>query len=538
MALSQAEEVAEMLRKVSGHSCRLVKIRSEGDLDGQTPLHSMAGRGVFASEVQEALLKGAVDVAVHSLKDLLLEVPKMAPVTAIPPRGTPTDVAVHLRESCDAEAEPPIKRGSRLGTSSPRRQSQLLSLNRDLVPVDVRGNVETRLRKLREGWVDGLVLAEAAVERLPPALFDGLVLSRLPLETFPTCPGQGALAVQTPAEGEVADLARTLDDKETRTAVEAERKLLALLGGGCGMPLGATVRKDGGVWTIDASLATEGWREEEPTRLARHHLCTGDLDVALKESLAILTKPHKRSVEPRQSRHLKILLVADDETSRQYRMALEPEGVEVECWYPFDYEMTLAGELQRDLIDAWKKCSWVALTSRRAVGGLETLIREVPRKGPWVAAVGPRTASDLRRRELPVHYVSKGGTASALATELAAVAKKKGDVFLHLSAKDARDEFVEGLRRLGREVIQHAVYMRLKPRRVKRPKETKLNAVVVFSPKGATAILETLGKGAAKHWVAIGPTTAQALETKGVRGVRVAKRRTPSGVLEALGWAS
>jgi hydroxymethylbilane synthase len=316
-----------MLEEASGSRVTLVKILSGGDVDLITPLHEMAGEGVFAKELQAALLAGEVDVVVHSLKDLPLQMPESAPVVAIPPRESPADLLV-LLEDGDGKIPPD---GARIGTSSPRRQSQLLALDRDIVPVDLRGNVDTRLRKLREGWVDGLILAEAARDRLPGDLFEALVTHRLPLDTYPTAPGQGAIALQTLARGEAASIARRVDDDETRRAVEAERTLLAELGGGCGMPLGMTVRRDGDMWIADASLASAAWREEGPPRLSRAHLVTGSLaDVVPHVLGALRQSPAAASEVPAGAGHRRVLLVADAETSAAYRPRLEAVDFTVE----------------------------------------------------------------------------------------------------------------------------------------------------------------------------------------------------------------
>jgi hydroxymethylbilane synthase len=521
-----------MLEETSGERFRLVPIQSTGDLDRVTPLHKMAGQGVFASELQQALIEGEVDVAVHSLKDLPLRLPEEAPVTAVPPRASPADLLL-LREESEGDGAP-APPGARIGTSSPRRQSQLLSQDRDLVPVDLRGNVDTRLRKLREGWVDGLVMAEAAYERLPASLFRDLEVRRLPVEAFPTAPGQGAIAVQSRAEGEAAEWAARIDDPATRQAVDAERRLLAALGGGCGMPLGVTVRGRRDGWAVDASLASTSWREEDPPRLAWCHLTTDDLDGSLTTVLDALKEPEGRRRErhppPGQSR---VLLVADSETAAAYRPVLEGAGLRVESWYPFEYEPTFARTIPPDLLEAWEGCAWFLLTSRRAAAALERLTRDAPRKGPLVGVVGPRTAAALRRRGLPVHYVSKGATAVALAEELAAVARDD-DRLLYLSAEDARQDLAAGLRERGLEVSQHAVYRAKERRGGNGPGPGPLRAAVVFSPKGAAAALSTLGAGITQEWVAIGPTTAESLAGRVPGRVKVAERRTPMGVLAAL----
>ncbi len=206
----------------------------------------------------------------------------------------------------------------------------------------------------------------------------------------------------------------------------------------------------------------------------------------------------------------------------------------MESWYPFEYESTLEGPLPRDLLDAWRDCGWVLLTSHRAAEALARLAREAPRVGPRIGVVGPRTAAALRRRGLPVHFVARGETADALVRELAALAAAD-DRFLYLAAEDARDDISRGLKESGLAVTQHSVYRPKHVRDPGAPGSGAFDAAVVFSPKGAIALAEHPGKKPEiKAWVAIGPTTADALRGRVTAPVLVAERRTPAGVLDVL----
>ncbi len=532
LAIAQAASVVAMLEGVSGASAELVTIQSGGDLDPVTPLHKMAGQGVFASELQHAVLEGRVDVAVHSLKDMPLRAPAEAPVTAIPPRASPADLLL-TRDANDFGAGLPPP-GMRVGTSSPRRQSQLLSQDRDIVPLDVRGNVETRLRKLREGWMDGLVLAEAAYERLPETLFTGLGVHRLPLDAYPTAPGQGALAIQTRRGGEAAEWVAQVDHPPTRRAVRVERALLAALGGGCGMPLGMTVHYNGAGWTVDASLAGSEWRTEDPPHLARCRVDTEDLGDVVPAILKALEGPRSPPIAgTRVTARGQVLLVADTGTVGTYRPRLLAGGWTVSSWYPFVYEPTFHDTLPPDLLQAWERCTWVLLTSQRALDALGRLTEEAPRKGPLVGAVGPRTAAAARACGLPVHFVSRGATAAALAEELVPLTGG-GDRFLHLAGVEARTELPLTLQEAGLTVTQFAVYRRRGQGGAPLPGSGPFDAVVAFSPRGATEAAERLSGISVRSWVAIGPTTARTLLDRGLKPVSTARRRTPSGVLEAL----
>ena len=215
---------------------------------GAAPSTSPAGlKGLFVVEIVRALQSEEVDVAVHSAKDLPAEDPEGVVVAAVPDRASPYDVLV----SRDGELGP----GATVGSSSLRRRAQLLR-SRPYNVVDVRGNVDTRLRKMNEREVDGLVLAEAGLARL------GVVPTfseRLSVEEMVPAPGQGALAVQARVEGPVRATVARLDHRDSRLAFVAERQLVAHLGGGCALPLGALGRvEDGQVRLVAVVLRPDG----------------------------------------------------------------------------------------------------------------------------------------------------------------------------------------------------------------------------------------------------------------------------------------
>jgi hydroxymethylbilane synthase len=230
LALAQANGVARLLEKL-GAAVEISVIRTSGDA-GAEPL-SESPTGIFVREIEQALLSGEVDLAIHSLKDLPTERRPGLTICAIPERADPHDALVTQSGGGLSDLLP----GSKVATSSPRRAAQLRAHRPDLVMVGVRGNVDTRLRKLEEQQFDAVVLAYAGLARL--GLRDR-VSEVIPFEVCLPAPGQGALALQTRSEsGEVGELIRRLDHQPTRLAVTAERAFLAGLGAGCTVPAGA-----------------------------------------------------------------------------------------------------------------------------------------------------------------------------------------------------------------------------------------------------------------------------------------------------------
>jgi hydroxymethylbilane synthase len=209
--------------------CELVPMVTAGDRGTSAAPGTAGVKGLFVQEIVQALLDGEVDLAVHSAKDLPSEDPEGIVVAAVPERASPYDVLVtkhgQLRRKRDL-----------VGTSSLRRRGQFHRARPNLQLVDIRGNVDTRLRKLEEEEVDGLLLAEAGLERLGirPAHVE-----RLEEDEMVPAPGQGALAVHTRAEGDAFEAVRRIDDDSSHAAFDTERRFVALLGGGCALPLGA-----------------------------------------------------------------------------------------------------------------------------------------------------------------------------------------------------------------------------------------------------------------------------------------------------------
>jgi hydroxymethylbilane synthase len=231
LALVQTGLMVEALRQ-AGQRVEVVEVTTEGDRN-RAPLTRIGGTGVFVNALREALLDGKIDLAVHSLKDLPTAPADGIALAAVPPREDPHDILI-ARDGLTLEKLPA---GSKVGTGSPRRMAQLRGLRPDLTYVEIRGNVDTRIGKVRDGQLDAVVLAKAGLARLGRA---EEVTEEFETDQIVPAPGQGALAVecQTADESLVRVLAG-LDDPRTRAAVTAERAVLAALAVGCSAPVGA-----------------------------------------------------------------------------------------------------------------------------------------------------------------------------------------------------------------------------------------------------------------------------------------------------------
>ncbi|MFB3879751.1 MAG: hydroxymethylbilane synthase [Armatimonadota bacterium] len=246
LALAQAEWVADRLREL-GASVELKVVRTQGDADAKA--RAEMGTGVFVKEIEEALRRGEVSLAVHSLKDLPTGTRDGLTLAAVPEREDPSDALVTRDRATLSGLSP----GGRVGTGSARRIAQLRAARPDLSFLPIRGNVDTRLRKLDQDDYDALVLASAGLVRLG---LEARIAQRLPFDICLPAPGQGALALQAREDDpEMATFVSQLDHAPSRAAVSAERAFLEQLGGGCAIPVGALAEVDGERMFLDGVVA-------------------------------------------------------------------------------------------------------------------------------------------------------------------------------------------------------------------------------------------------------------------------------------------
>ena len=250
LAKWQAESVRKQLFAATGVDAEIVIIKTAGDKLHLDPLTQIGGKGIFIKELEEALLEETIDLAVHSVKDIPTDIPARLQFPAVCKRADVRDCLV----SANGVTLANLRQGARIGTGSLRRQAQLLHLRPDLDFRDLRGNVDTRLRKVESGEYEAVVLAKAGLDRL--GLSQRIAETLEPDVCLPAV-GQGAIAVQARVKDtDAASFLAPLDDAETRTAIIAERALLAAMQGGCQVPLGAWARMERGELVMEACVCS------------------------------------------------------------------------------------------------------------------------------------------------------------------------------------------------------------------------------------------------------------------------------------------
>lgn len=266
LSLTQTNWVVSEIKKKSPQTeFEIVTIKTQGDTDAR-PLFTINQKGIFEKEIDRAVAERKVDFAVHSLKDVPAELPDDLVLACIPIREEANDVFI----ANDGSTLNTIKKGALVGTSSLRRAVQIIRVRPDLVVKPIRGNIETRIRKVHDGEFDGIVLAQAGISRL------GLDVKfqKLSMDTFPPSPGQGALGIVSRKDNvSLIELLQKIEDPETRNAVEAERSLSMFVDSGCRFPVGAFAHRDNDrlklkviVYSIDGSKSIMVEKDSETSK--------------------------------------------------------------------------------------------------------------------------------------------------------------------------------------------------------------------------------------------------------------------------------
>lgn len=536
LALAQTEIVCSALRLLDASvAIRVERITTTGDVRSDVPL-SQLGRGIFVTEIESALRDGRIDFAVHSAKDLPSTLASDLTLAAFLPRADARDVVVSRHGTLRK-----LPLAARVGTSSPRRACQLRALRSDLEPCDVRGNVDTRLRKLASGEFDALVLAAAGLVRLGRS---SEITEWLDTEAFIPSVGQGALVVEARADDAASvRLLQRLDDGPTRAAVLAERAFLAELGAGCRAAAGAYARVEGGQLRLVAMIGATDGRQVRGIRvgpvdrpdnlgasLARELLRGGGAAFLARTDSALAGKRVAITRQAEQSAELIALLRANGaHVVSCPTIAIErvKETTEVDA---------ALGELG--------SVDWMVFTSANAVNAvadhLDARALQVP-ASTLLAAVGGGTADLLARRLRRADFVPQRWNADALANELPDV---KGQSILFPRGDLAGGALASRLRTRGAVVRDVVVYRTVAGPGVRElascVRNGTVDAMVFTSPSSvrfAAEIFTTDPQAAPDERpgiVSIGPSTTRAMRELGL--VRDAEAATQSvgGIVEAL----
>ena len=527
LALWQANHIQNRLESL-GVKVHIEIIKTTGDKITDVPLAKVGGKGLFTKEIEEALLDGRVDLAVHSLKDLPTELPEGLTLAAVPERDLPYDALVGSRLD-------DLRPGAKVGTSSLRRAAQLRALRPDLVIENIRGNLDTRLRKLENGEYDAILLAAAGLRRLG---WGDRIAEVLTPESMCPAVGQGALAIETRSTGDALELCRQLDHPPTRAAVSAERSLLASLGGGCQVPIGAHAVIENERLRLRAVVAHPDGRT-----LLRHDL---EGDVSAAESLgreaarALLNDGARRilaevygETQPLAARRIVVTRARDQAASFSDQLRrLGAEVVELPAieLVPVDFPAADLSAYQ-----------WLVFTSANAVRFFFGPQGCPPVLDARICVVGPATAEALGEFGLRAQLVAEEHVAEGIVEAFRQTDLEGVNILLPCAAS-ARDVLPRELAARGARVVVLPVYRNVVPEGLADAAQALFSGadkpawITFMSPSAVKNVLAAAGGDALQgvRIASIGPVTSDAARRHGLDVTVEANPYTAEALAEAI----
>ncbi|RFZ95497.1 hydroxymethylbilane synthase [Mucilaginibacter conchicola] len=494
LALWQANFVKDQLAALH-IPAELKIIKTQGDRILNLSLDKLEGKGFFTKELEEELLAGTIDIAVHSHKDLPTENPPGLIIAAVSEREDPAELLLILKDCVDVRQKLSVKYGGIVGTSSNRRKAQLLALRPDLEIEDLRGNVPTRIGKLRDEKYDAIMLAKAGVSRLGIDLSEFHVEELTPTEFIPA-PAQGVLAIQIRDNNQILfDALQELHHPEVAEQLSLERGVLKQFGGGCHLPLGVYCRKENGQFQVFTSKSDD--EDEFPDRL---FIETPTLDGVIDRILSKFAKDRKFPS--------KVFISRDISATSYFRRALEKHKISIE---------------DRSLIrtvpvitrfDSYilKNIDWVFFTSKNAVEYFFKLSPQFPKKVKF-GVMGAGSEDMLRRNGHFADFVGESTDTADVAADFAALAN--GTTVLFPGADNPMRSIHQGLS-TETKIIDLPVYETVLEEDVE---PSGADVMIFTSPSNVDAYFADNLLEPGQKVIAIGKSTGKKFEEMGVKYV-------------------
>lgn len=495
LALWQANFVKDSLAKIN-ISAELKIIKTQGDRILNLSFDKLEGKGFFTKELEEELLAGTIDLAVHSHKDLPTEHPAGLIIAAVSEREDPSELLLILKDCVDVKQKLSVKYGAIVGTSSNRRKAQLLAYRPDLEIEELRGNVPTRIQKLRDEAYDAIMVAKAGVHRLGIDLSEFHVEELTPNELIPA-PAQGALAIQIREnDTELFEALQALHHADVAEELAVERTLLKMFGGGCHLPLGCYCRKEDGVYQVFTSKADEG--DEFPDRLF--------VEAPTTEGLA-----RKVFSYFEKDRKLPLSVFISREVSEQsyFRRALEKHNIQIDG-RSLIRTVPVITKLDPYIL---KYVDWLFFSSKNAVEYFFQLDPQLP-KGVKFGVVGAGSEEMLRRKGIFANYTGVGNDTAEIAAEFAQLVTA-GDTVMFPGAEDSLRSVQKGLP-AEVKIIDLPIYETVLEDNVE---ASGADVLVFTSPSNVDAYFVDNLLDPYQKVIAIGKSTGKKFEEMGVKYV-------------------
>lgn len=519
LAMWQTRTVADQL--ASRHpslSCSINQYQTRGDQELSQALPEIGGKGLFTAELDAAIRMGEIHIAVHSLKDLPTQSEAEISIIPILSREDPRDVLISKNDVKLAD----LPAGAIIGTSSPRRASQLLALRPDLVVRSVRGNVPTRVSKAKSGEFDAVVLAAAGVKRVG---LEAEIAEYFSFDQMLPAPGQGAIAATCKStDTDTLRLVHSIADSATQRCVAAERFFLQFLGGGCSAPIAAfatqsneEIELTGRVASLDGQrLVTDSMSGRDPEKLARdlaNRIRSQGADQILAETFPLANQT--------------VLITRAQEQSKELAATLTSKGANVVSIPLIEFHAWHSEDSAKQVIDPLNSFDWILFTSANGVRFFHDRLQqagiEMPTDAvkPQIASVGPTTTKVLEKLGYRVDFVPSQFESRALGEQLEL---EPGERVLIPCPKNHSQLLSKTLRDRGGEVLMWPIY-ETQPTQLSSSQQSELgsefDAILFASPSAVTSYFKNLddvqSPSEKTTVVCIGPTTQQKMNERGIK---------------------
>jgi hydroxymethylbilane synthase len=492
LALWQANFVKDKLAE-NNVAAELKIIKTQGDRILNLSFDKLEGKGFFTKELEEELLAGTIDLAVHSHKDLPTENPPGLIIAAVSEREDPSELLLILKDCVDVHQKLSVKYGGLVGTSSNRRKAQLLAFRPDLEIKDLRGNVLTRIDKLRSEKYDAIMLAKAGVSRLGIDLSEFYVEELAPTELVPA-PAQGVLAIQArDNDPELFNLLQVLNHPDVAEELAVERTVLKLFGGGCHLPLGCYCRKDDGVFQVFTSKSETG--ESFPDRL---FLESNNTDGLPEKVVSFFDAKRKLPQN--------VFITRDLSEHSYFRKALEKHGIQIEA-RSLIRTVPIITKLDPYIL---KDINWIFFSSKNAVEYFFVLKPQLP-GGIKFGVMGSGSEEILRRNGHFATYVGESGDTAEVAADFAELAN--GSKVLFPCAEGSLRSIQQGLS-VETKIINLPIYETVLEENIE---GTAADVLVFTSPSNVEAYFADNLLEPNQKVIAIGKSTGKKFEEMGTR---------------------
>ncbi len=492
LALWQANFVKDKLAE-NNIDAELKIIKTQGDKILNLSFDKLEGKGFFTKELEEELLAGSIDLAVHSHKDLPTENPPGLIIAAVSEREDPSELLLILKDCVDVHHKLSVKYGGIVGTSSNRRKAQLLAFRPDLEIKELRGNVQTRIGKLTDEKYDAIMLAKAGISRLNIDLCEFHVEELSPIELIPA-PAQGVLAIQIrETDKELYTALQVLNNPAVAEELSVERSVLKLFGGGCHLPLGCYCRRDNGAFQVFTSKANTG--TDFPDRL----FLQADKAEGLAEKVVAM-------FDTKRALPQKVFISRDLTQHSYFKRALEKHGIEVEG-RSLIRTVPIINKLDSYIL---QDISWIFFSSKNAVEYFFALKPQLP-EGVKFGVMGSGSEEVLRRNGHFATYVGESGDTAIVSTDFGKLAN--GSKVLFPCAEGSYKTIQQGLS-ADTKIIDLPVYETILEEHV----EASAADVLVFtSPSNVEAYFASNLLDIHQKVIAIGKSTGKKFDEMGTK---------------------